>query len=194
MGKNSQTPSQAELRRRQRQSIKDKERYQQERWRDFEQALSFGLSAIINTAQQNVSKTSPIATKHPDTMPQHEGSHSTRTFNRYDSGIFQLWNKFNSRCSLFNNIKYSDTTVYLGGSKIPFPAHRLVLGISSPYFDDALTSGFKEAKTHEFTFDKESPHALWRVFQYMYTGDYVDEPSEGLDTEGPYPASWSSCD
>ncbi|PVH71127.1 hypothetical protein DL98DRAFT_521243 [Cadophora sp. DSE1049] len=86
--------------------------------------------------------------------------------------------------SLFNNHKYSDATVYLGQSKIPFPAHRLVLGIRSPYFDDALQSGFKEGITHEISFEKDSPHALWRVLHYIYTGDYSDEPSERLDFEG----------
>ncbi|KAH8800734.1 BTB/POZ protein, partial [Xylogone sp. PMI_703] len=84
----------------------------------------------------------------------------------------------------FHNSKYSDVTVYLGESKIPFPAHQLVLGISSPYFEDALTSDFKEGKTKEFTFEKDSPHALWRVFQYMYTEDYADEASEVLGSEG----------
>ena len=68
--------------------------------------------------------------------------------------------KTDSYYSSFNNEKYSDVTVYLGESKTPFPAHRLVLGIRSPYFHDALQSKFKEGLTHEFTFDKDSPQAL----------------------------------
>lgn len=47
----------------------------------------------------------------------------------------------------------------------PFPAHRQVLGTRSPYFDDALQSGFKEGITHEISFEKDSPHALWRALQ-----------------------------
>jgi hypothetical protein len=34
------------------------------------------------------------------------------------------------------------------------------------------------------SYEKDSPHALWRTLQYMYTGDYSDEPSETLDSEG----------
>jgi hypothetical protein len=75
-------------------------------------------------------------------------------------------------------------TVYLGESKTPFPAHRLVLGMRSPYFDDALQSKFKEGVTHEFRFEQDSPHALWRVLQFMYTGDYADEASCLLPSEG----------
>ncbi|KFY91878.1 hypothetical protein V500_04419, partial [Pseudogymnoascus sp. VKM F-4518 (FW-2643)] len=93
--------------------------------------------------------------------------------------------------SLFNNEKYSDVTLLIGESKTTFPAHRLVLGIRSPYFDDALQSKFKEAVTNEFTFDKDSPHALWRVLQYIYTGDlkyiytgdYADDSSQSLSSE-----------
>ncbi|KAH9211156.1 hypothetical protein DL95DRAFT_412334 [Leptodontidium sp. 2 PMI_412] len=44
-------------------------------------------------------------------------------------------------------------------------AHRQVLGTRSPYFDDALQSGFKEGITHEISFEKDSPHALWRALQ-----------------------------
>ncbi|KFY03940.1 hypothetical protein V490_00042 [Pseudogymnoascus sp. VKM F-3557] len=86
--------------------------------------------------------------------------------------------------SLFNNEKYSDVTLLIGESKTTFPAHRLVLGIRSPYFDDALQSKFKEAVTNEFIFDKDSPHALWRVLQYIYTGDYADDSSQSLSSEG----------
>ncbi|OBT81355.1 hypothetical protein VE02_10214 [Pseudogymnoascus sp. 03VT05] len=86
--------------------------------------------------------------------------------------------------SLFNNSKYADVKLYLGESKTQFLAHQVVLGTRSPYFDDALRSEFKEGITHEFTYDEESPHALWRVLQYMYTGNYTDEPSECLESEG----------
>jgi len=86
--------------------------------------------------------------------------------------------------SLFNNQKYADVKIYIGASKVPFPAHRAILGIRSPYFDDAFQSQFKEGITQEFRFEEDSPHALWRVLQYIYTGDYNDEPSNSLDFEG----------
>ena len=85
---------------------------------------------------------------------------------------------------MFNNSKYSDMTIYLGESKIPFASHRAILGMRCPYFDDVLHSGFKESITNEISFEKDSPHALWRVLHYIYTGDYSDEPSEILDSEG----------
>jgi hypothetical protein len=84
--------------------------------------------------------------------------------------------------------------LYLGVSKTPFLAHQVVLGIRSPYFDDALQSKFKEGVTHEFIFENDSPHALWRVLQYMYTGNYSDEPSECLESEGLLPICWRSKD
>ncbi|OBU01456.1 hypothetical protein VE01_00075 [Pseudogymnoascus verrucosus] len=65
--------------------------------------------------------------------------------------------------SLFNNEKFSDVKLLIGESKTAFPAHRVVLGIRSSYFDDALQSEFKEAHTTEFIFEKDSPHALWRL-------------------------------
>lgn len=50
-----------------------------------------------------------------------------------------------------------------------FRAHRVVLGICSPYFDDALQSKFKEGISNEFSFEKDSPHALIRgTSVYVY--------------------------
>jgi hypothetical protein len=37
--------------------------------------------------------------------------------------------------------------------KLAFPVHRVVLSVCSPYFANALNSGFKEGKTHEFHFE-----------------------------------------
>lgn len=89
--------------------------------------------------------------------------------------------------SLFNNEKFSDAKLLIGELKTAFPAHRVVLGIRSPYFNDALQSEFKEANTAEFIFEKDSPHALWRVLQCMYTGDYADDSSQSLSSEGRLP-------
>ena len=63
------------------------------------------------------------------------------------------------------------------------PAHRVVLGMQSPYFESAFNNGFKENETSEFHFDKDSAHALWRAFNFMYTGDYSDEPASALSGE-----------
>jgi len=85
---------------------------------------------------------------------------------------------------LFNNAKYSDVSIYLGPAEILLPAHHAILGVQSPYFDDALESGFKEGKECEFRFHDYSVHALWRVFYFMYEGYYYDEPAESLSKEG----------
>jgi hypothetical protein len=51
-------------------------------------------------------------------------------------------------------------TIYLGESKIPFIAHRVVLGTRYPYFDDIFQSRFKEGIINEISFEKDSPYAL----------------------------------
>ena len=54
----------------------------------------------------------------------------------------------------------------------------------SPYFDIALTKDFKEASTREFRFPEHSVHAFWRGFEYMYRGDYSENPAVSLNTQG----------
>lgn len=82
------------------------------------------------------------------------------------------------RSSLFNNQKYSDTTVYLGKSKTPLKVHRVVLGSSSSYWDNIFSG-----EVQEFYFEN-SPFAHWRVFQYIYTGDYSGEAIDDMEIEG----------
>lgn len=84
---------------------------------------------------------------------------------------------------MFNNATYADLTIYLGTSELKLPAHRLILGLRSPYFRDALSGDMKEAATGEFRFPDDSEPALWRVFQFMYSGDY-DSDSGGLVATG----------
>jgi len=60
----------------------------------------------------------------------------------------------------------------------------LVLAVHSEYFQKALKSGFKDGKSKEFEFQGGSGHAYWRVFEYMYTGQYSEESVDILDTEG----------
>jgi hypothetical protein len=61
----------------------------------------------------------------------------------------------------------------------------------SPYFDDVLQSKFKEGIIYEFRFEENSPHALWRVLQYIYTGDYADKPPDLFYSEGMFPLTIS---
>lgn len=64
------------------------------------------------------------------------------------------------------------------------PAHSVVLATQSPFFEKALSRNFREGKAKQFFFKEESAHAHWRVFQYMYTGTYAEEPAEVLDAQG----------
>ncbi|KAM3497191.1 hypothetical protein MY10362_009450 [Beauveria mimosiformis] len=82
--------------------------------------------------------------------------------------------------ALFNNAKLSDVTINIhtqqGATKLS--AHSFVLAAISPYFRRALEGKYAESESKEFTFDQDSPHAYWRVFEYMYTGDYSDDPAK----------------
>ncbi|KAL2219326.1 hypothetical protein M432DRAFT_668394 [Thermoascus aurantiacus ATCC 26904] len=74
---------------------------------------------------------------------------------------------------LFNSPDHADVKIYIG--KFKLPAHSLVLTVHSEYFQKALKSGFKDGKSKEFEFKGGSGHAYWRVFEYMYTGQYSEE-------------------
>ena len=94
---------------------------------------------------------------------------------------------------MFNNTKYSDVNLYLGPNETKLPAHRMVLGARSQYFNTVLTSDFKETLEREFYFKEYSAHALWRVFQYMYTDGYTGDATPELTQEGKYTPSRNSA-
>jgi hypothetical protein len=83
---------------------------------------------------------------------------------------------------LFNNSDFSDVKIFLGQYELP--AHSVVLVSQSPYFKTALSSNFREGRAKEFSFEEGSMHAHWRVLEYLYTGDYAEEPAPALDTPG----------
>lgn len=87
---------------------------------------------------------------------------------------------------LFNDITYSDLTVYLGKSQLKLHAHRMILGLRSPYFQAAFKSQMQETITREFRLPENDEHALWRVFQYMYTNDYDVELERPSGAEGGF--------
>ncbi|KAF1973221.1 hypothetical protein BU23DRAFT_568522 [Bimuria novae-zelandiae CBS 107.79] len=60
------------------------------------------------------------------------------------------------------------------------------LSKSSPYFAKAFQDKtFKEGNTGEIKFEEDSAMAYWRVFEYLYTGDYSDNlNAEGLQGIG----------
>ncbi|KAH6975781.1 hypothetical protein EDB80DRAFT_553289, partial [Ilyonectria destructans] len=79
----------------------------------------------------------------------------------------------------FNSGAYADVALYLGDHKLP--AHAAILAIQSEYFKRSLKGEFLESKTREFHFNEGSPHAHWRVVEFMYRGKY----SEDIDVLGP---------
>lgn len=76
---------------------------------------------------------------------------------------------------LFNRTELSDVTLLIHGK--PLPAHRLVLCLQSDYFGNAFRN-FIEGETKTMTLDAATEAAYWRVFEYMYTGDYPDSLSD----------------
>ncbi|KAI0388517.1 BTB/POZ domain-containing protein [Xylariaceae sp. FL0594] len=82
---------------------------------------------------------------------------------------------------LFNNSDHADVKIYLGQHELP--AHSVVLASQSSFFQKALSENFREGKAKQFLFKEGSVHAHWRVFEYLYTGNYAEEPVQVLDTQ-----------
>ncbi|KAI0995650.1 hypothetical protein K3495_g12530 [Podosphaera aphanis] len=90
----------------------------------------------------------------------------------------ELQNLRASISRFFNNPKYSDITIKIYDTV--FHAHRNVICGQSEYFEKALQEGsqkFLEAETKTIEFKEGSGAAHWRVFEYLYTGNYSDELS-----------------
>lgn len=64
------------------------------------------------------------------------------------------------------------------------PAHSVVLAAQSEFFDTALKRNFIKSNTMEFHFTGGSVHAYWRVFEYMYTGQYSEIITDLCDVQG----------
>ncbi|KAJ2987547.1 hypothetical protein NUW58_g4446 [Xylaria curta] len=79
----------------------------------------------------------------------------------------------------FNKSDHADVKINLG--QYEFPAHSVVLASQSLFFHKSLGQSFREGKSKEFHFKEGSAHAHWRVLEYMYTGNYVEEPAKVLN-------------
>ncbi|KAH5621967.1 hypothetical protein HBI51_248640 [Parastagonospora nodorum] len=83
--------------------------------------------------------------------------------------------------SWFNNHNYSDATIYIHGVKLY--AHKLVICGKCQYFANAFDK-FKEGEQGFIEFNQGSAMAYFRVFQYLYTGDYLAEwEAQGLEDD-----------
>ncbi|KKP05169.1 hypothetical protein THAR02_02764 [Trichoderma harzianum] len=84
----------------------------------------------------------------------------------------------------FNSKLYSDVTIHLGD--IELPAHSIVLASQSEYFKKALESPMKEGIERKFEFSEGSMHAHWRVFEYIYRGEYILDAAVPLGSIGQH--------
>ncbi|KAH7248163.1 hypothetical protein B0J15DRAFT_449434 [Fusarium solani] len=82
---------------------------------------------------------------------------------------------------LFTSGQFADVTIHLGDEFV-LSGHSCILATRSEYFNKALNSGLKEAHSKEFRFSEGSVHAYWRVFQFIYTGDYSEATSAELSS------------
>jgi hypothetical protein len=80
---------------------------------------------------------------------------------------------------MFNDKKYSDATVVIHGRQLP--VHKSVICTQSEYFEKAFLDGFIEGSSGVLKFDNDSGAAHWRVFEYLYTGDYSDDLSHDFE-------------
>ena len=80
---------------------------------------------------------------------------------------------------LFNNTKYSDATIIIHHKTLP--VHKPIICIQSAYFDKAFQEGFVEGSSGVLTFNDDSGAAYWRIFEYLYTGDYSDDLSNNFE-------------
>ncbi|KAL7944206.1 BTB/POZ protein [Trichoderma barbatum] len=80
----------------------------------------------------------------------------------------------------FNSKLYADVRIHLGGFELP--AHGIVLASQSDYFKKALESPMKEGIERKFEFGEGSMHAHWRLFEYIYKGEYSHDPAVALSS------------
>ena len=73
---------------------------------------------------------------------------------------------------MFKNQDYSDATVFIYGEELP--VHCLVICSQSKYFAKAFQDKFLEGEQRQIKFDNDSAAAHWRVFEYLYFGDYSE--------------------
>ena len=61
-------------------------------------------------------------------------------------------------------------TLEVGGEKVIFRVHRNLLCSKAKFFEGCLTSGFSEASENRIVFEKDSPIAVAKFIDWLYTG------------------------
>ncbi|GIK02037.1 hypothetical protein Aspvir_006080 [Aspergillus viridinutans] len=82
--------------------------------------------------------------------------------------------------SHFLNPKYSDLSIMCGDEV--FPAHQNIVCPQSTYFEIACDGGFKEGNG-EIQLDDRDPMLVWKVLEFLYTGDFTYEASGDFNAE-----------
>jgi len=76
---------------------------------------------------------------------------------------------------MFNDATYSDATAIIQANELP--VHRSIICTQSEYFEKAFQEAFVEGCSGVLKLDNRSGAAHWRVFEYLYTGDYSEDLS-----------------
>lgn len=84
---------------------------------------------------------------------------------------------------LFNNVKYSDINIRLNETGVNLPAHRMVTGLQSSPLDEFIAENVADTSV-VLGWDGASAHSIWRIFQYLYEGDYSEEAATALKEIG----------
>lgn len=79
---------------------------------------------------------------------------------------------------MFNDTRYSDATVVIYGKNLPI--HKFVVCAQSKYLEKAFQDSFVEGSSGVLTFNNGSEPSYWRLFEYLYTGDYPEDLSQDI--------------
>ncbi|KAJ6276571.1 hypothetical protein J3E71DRAFT_187155 [Bipolaris maydis] len=154
-----QAEAQAESRRRRAQSEKDKARSRREK----EEEISIMARATQRQLVLDLQSSLPtiIPERHPST---------TSLVGMKEKRSAEFMTKI---ARMFNDTRYSDATVVIYGKNLPI--HKSVVCTQSKYLEKAFQDSFVEGSSGVLTFNNDSEAAYWRVFEYLYTGDYPDD-------------------
>ena len=76
----------------------------------------------------------------------------------------------------FDRIKFCDAStasIYVGETRALFLVHQDLLSSVSPYFEAALTTGFKEATARTVSLPEDDIESFERFVQWLYSGVYA---------------------
>jgi hypothetical protein len=179
----------AESRRRRAQSQRDKarnRREQDERINSFTHAVQRYL-ALNRGAVPPAANPPSIAVPEEDPSCICQASIMEARSDKFMRNIAQYvplryMTTLTNKIRLFTNMKHSDATVLI--YEKPLPVHKSVICTQSAYFEKVFEEKrFVEGSAGVLTFNNGSGAAHWRIFEYLYTGDYSDDLSNDFEGE-----------